>query len=88
MALIVRLLWDERNEEHIGRHGVDREDVEEAVHNRPHITRNRHDTYRVVGQTDAGRYLTIIVSPRGHGEFYVVTARDADLVERRVLRRR
>jgi uncharacterized DUF497 family protein len=42
---------------------------------------------RVIGQTDGGRYLTIIVVPR-RGAFYVVTARDATTNERRAYRQR
>jgi uncharacterized DUF497 family protein len=83
-----RLIWDDDNEEHIARHGIDREDVEQAFYSSRVIERARNDTYRVVGQTDSGRYIAIFVAPRKGGEWYVVTARDADLREQRNFRRR
>lgn len=88
MVRILDLAWDERNEEHIARHGVTREEVEDAVRNKPFVTRARDGTYRVIGQTLGGRYLTVIVAPRVDGPFYVVTARDAEPGERRGYRRR
>ena len=88
MVRALRLRWDGWNEDHVARHGVDREEVEEVARNAPHVTRARGRTYRVIGQTDGGRYLTLIVAPRPDGSFYVVTARDADEIERRAYRRR
>ena len=83
-----RLIWDEDNEDHIARHGLDREDVEQAFYSSRVIERGREGTYRVIGQTDGGRYLAIFVAPWKSGAWYVVTARDADLRERRRYRRR
>lgn len=78
MVRIARLVWDEWNEDHIARHGVNPEAVEEVAGNNPQITRARHGTYRLIGQTNGGRFLIAVVAPRGGGAFYVVTARDAD----------
>ena len=83
---IERLLWDDWNEEHIARHGVDREEVTQMVRNQPTVTRARDGLYRAVGQTNGGRYLTAFLSPRREGTFYVVTARDATVTERRSVR--
>jgi uncharacterized DUF497 family protein len=88
MVRFVDLAWDEINEAHIARHGVIREEVEEVVRNAPYITKSRNKTYRVIGQTDGGRYLTVIVAREPRGPFFVVTARDADAPERRAYRRR
>ena len=79
----LRLRWDEWNEEHVVRHGVDPAEVEEVARNAPHVTRARDGLYRVIGQTDGGRFLTVYVAPRKEGRHYVVTARDADDIERR-----
>ena len=87
---MVRFLWprwDAWSEEHIARHGVDRYEVEEVARNAPHVTRGRGGTYRMIGQTDGGRFLTVYVVPRGDGDYYVVTARDAMPNERRTFRR-
>jgi uncharacterized DUF497 family protein len=84
---INELAWDEWNDEHIARHGVTQDEVEEIADSAPHILRSRGGTYRLIGQTFGGRLLTVVVSPRGSGVFYVVTARDADADERRAYRR-
>lgn len=88
LVRIYELVWNEDNEEHVARHGVDRDEVDEVPSNRPFITRGRGGTYRVIGQSDGGRILMVVVAPRGGGRFYVVTARDADADERRAYRRR
>ncbi|MDQ2786357.1 MAG: hypothetical protein M3Y58_15295 [Chloroflexota bacterium] len=52
------------------------------------MTRARDDTCRVIGQTDAGRYLFVIVLLQALEAFSIVTARDATRGERRNLPRR
>ncbi|MEM7118271.1 MAG: hypothetical protein AAF614_37935 [Chloroflexota bacterium] len=42
----------------------------------------------MIGQTEDGRYLTIILAPQGKGVFYPITARDATQAERRLLKRK
>jgi uncharacterized DUF497 family protein len=87
MAHVFRLEWDDWNEEHITRHGVTLAEVEEVTANRPFTTRGRKDRYRLIGQTDAGPLLTVIIAPRGGGEAYVLTAQDATREERRAYQR-
>lgn len=82
------LFWDGRNEDHIARHGVEPPEVEEVARNAPYVTRGRRGTYRLIGPTDGGRLLTVIVTREDGSPSYVVTARDADDVERRSYRRR
>ncbi|MDQ6833914.1 MAG: BrnT family toxin [Chloroflexota bacterium] len=77
------LIWDDWNEGHIARHNVTPAEVEEVTANRPFTTRGRKDRYRLIGQTDSGRLLTVIVAPRGSGIAYVLTAREATREERR-----
>lgn len=86
MLRIAELVWDEWNEDHIANHGVSRHEVEELVWNQPFATRARGGTYRLIGQSDSGRFLTIFISGRGRGRFYVVTARDAESREQRAYR--
>ncbi len=87
MVWFSELIWDDWNEEHIARHDVRMSEATEAVRNAPFLTRARDETYRVIGQTDAGRYLFIIVVPQILEAYYVVTARDATRNERRDMRR-
>lgn len=80
--VIKKLVWDEWNKNHIGRHHVDPEEVEEVNRNRHLFERGKDGTYQLTGQTDDGRYLTVILVQRRNG-YYPVTARDADNKERR-----
>lgn len=54
-------------------------EVEEVIYSGPHITRSRDGRYRVIGRTESGRYLTIILGPRGHGVFGLITARSSTM---------
>ena len=82
------LTWDERNEAHIARHGVEPEEVEDVCFSQRSLSvRMRHRRYRVIGQTVDGRYLTVILDSEQAGTFYVVTSRDATDPERRRLHR-
>ncbi|GLX10676.1 hypothetical protein Misp03_76020 [Microbispora sp. NBRC 16548] len=77
-------MWDDWNEEHIAGHGVSSMEVEEVVFTHPlRARRMRDDKFAVYGQTDAGRYLTVIVAPRPNNAYYVVTARDMNNNERK-----
>ena len=58
------------------------EEVEEVVFGTPFVRKTQQDRYRVIGQTEAGRYLTIFLAPRGRDMYGLVTARDATDAER------
>ena len=63
--------WDDNNSEHIVRHGVEPEEVEEIVYEDCHaswIVRARRRGIRetrwmVFGQTCGGRYLVAVIAP-------------------------
>lgn len=88
MVRRVELLWDDWNEEHVARHGVDPEEADQVARNVPRITHVRDNLYRLIGQSDGGRFLTLYVAYYGGSQFYVVTARNATPTERRFVRRR
>ncbi|MDP2941819.1 MAG: BrnT family toxin [Candidatus Omnitrophota bacterium] len=75
--------WDEQNIEHIAEHSVTPEEAEEACANTPLILRSRHGKYLIFGQSDSGRYLTVIIKPKPAGVIRVITARGMDDAERR-----
>jgi uncharacterized DUF497 family protein len=81
---IVELIWTEDNVEHIAAHGVTLEEFEEVVEPKPLWRRGRRhpETGRTslyaLGQTEAGRYLFLVLSPRDNGRAYPVTAMDMD----------
>ncbi len=85
---ILELVIEPEREEHIARHHVRVAEVEEVVSGKHVSFRARHDHYGLIGQTEAGRYLTIFIAPRGGGVYGLVTARDADGAERRMYRGR
>ena len=86
MLPLQELIWDDWNEEHVARHNVSRGEVEEVCFGHPFVVRIRRSRYRIMGQTEAGRYLAVILDSREGKEFYVVTARDATEPERRRFR--
>ena len=86
MIRIDELLWDERAEDHIARHGVTLDEVEQAVENHIYARRSR-DYLLVIGQTNSGRYLTTVLDHEGGNTWYPVTARATSRNERRMLRR-
>lgn len=85
---VIELLVTEDREEHIARHGVEVHEAEEVALGEHLALRSRDGHYLLIGQTDAGRYLTVVVGPRGGGVYGLVTARDADRAERRLYQRR
>ena len=84
---IDRVVFEPDREDHIARHGVTLDEVDEVVFGTSLIYRERQGYYRVTGQTFAGRYLSVFLGPRDEpGVFGLVTARDATDAERRQFR--
>ena len=85
-----RLEWTESIAEKIMRkHNVDLEDVKQVCSSQDSLTRRgRRKMYIILGQTEAGRYLSVVLAPRNEpGVFAVVTARDMDNNERKLYQR-
>jgi hypothetical protein len=83
------LFWNDDNEAHIARHDVTLAEVEEVVNTRPRYeTKGGDNEVLVMGQTDAGRHLLIVLveSRALPGAWYVVTARDLTNNEARTFR--
>ena len=85
---IVDFEWDEDNIEHIARHGVNPEEVEDACYDKPYVMKGRNGTYLIYGQTGDGRYLLTVARYKGRGIIRVITARDMNDTERRFCRER
>ena len=63
MVVVKRLIWDKINIDHIARHHVTPQEVEQVCHGK-YITLNaHHGRYMIVGPTLAKRILTIIIDP-------------------------
>jgi uncharacterized DUF497 family protein len=88
---IERLIWPEERIDHIARHGVTPEEVEEACFRKGFVRRGKSEgenpVYYVLGQTAAGRYLFCLVIGFEDGNGYPVTAREMTAKEKRRYRK-
>ena len=81
--------WDAGNDGHIARHRVTRDEVEEVFEAWYYTVRSRDGRYVAIGQTATGRYLFCVFERTGQsGQIRIVTARDAELWERRLFKRK
>jgi uncharacterized protein len=89
VAVYREVMWTEESEDHIARHQVTPQEVDEVVNSRPIYTvAGREETTLVYGTTSAGRYLLVVLAETGDGRWYVVTARDMTETEARTYRRK
>jgi uncharacterized DUF497 family protein len=82
---IAWLFWDDWNREHIAKHRVTPSEVEEAVFGETVVRGSRKRRFLVLGPTQAGRMLAVVVGPvpGQPGAFYTFSARPASRSERR-----
>lgn len=86
MIKIKQLVWDEWNVEHIRRHKVSAEEVEEVCRRPTKTLKTYRERLIVLGKTKKGRLLTVVLAPKGKNKYYVVTTRDTSRKERRFLK--
>jgi uncharacterized DUF497 family protein len=88
----VEIEWDDDNVEHLARHGITADEVEELF-DAPVVRRrggtDAPDRFRVLGRTASGRYLGIIYQQRARGVIRPFTGWDMrpherDLYDRQV----
>jgi uncharacterized protein len=88
---IQQLIWPEERIEHIARHNITAEEVEEVCFGRPFVQRAKssgeNPVYYVLGQTNAGHYLFCVIIQFPDGNGYPVTARLMTDAERRRFRK-
>lgn len=71
------------------KHRVDVEEVDEVLNNKPQFrfvqkgTRVGQDVYMASGQTNSGRYLTILFNHKSTGDALILSARDMSGWERK-----
>ena len=87
MVVIIRkLIWRLENIRHITEHDVSPEEVEEMRENF-HIEKVAYrNRVILLGETDSGRILEVVLEPKGKGRFYPVTAYDPHKRERSLFR--
>lgn len=86
-------LWDEEDDEdgnvaHIARHGVDADEVEEALTLRPLVLRTGDGRYLGYGKTADGRPLFVVFVPKEAGLVKPLTARTMTDREKRLYRKK
>jgi uncharacterized DUF497 family protein len=84
---IYEFLWPEDRVEHLTRHGIRPEEVEDVCFGRALVQHTKssgaHPGYYVLGQTAAGRYLFCVVIQLPDGKGFPVTARPITRQEHR-----
>ena len=69
------------------RHRVSFDEVDQACYSEErHVRRGRNGLYKVFSQTDAGRYVLVVLANLGDGVWKVATAREMTQQERRLYR--
>ncbi|MBF8265803.1 MAG: hypothetical protein HW384_1667 [Dehalococcoidia bacterium] len=67
------------------KHQISFTEVREAcLSEKRHVRRGKKGRYKVFSQTEGGRYVIVILLPRGGGDWKVITARDMTDIERRL----
>lgn len=83
-------IWPDDRVEHIARHGVTPDEVEQVCFGKSLVRRTKsqgeNPVYYVQGQTEAGRYLFCVVIRFSDGNGYPVTAREMTPKEKRRFR--
>jgi uncharacterized DUF497 family protein len=78
-VIVREFVWSPDRVEHIARHEVTPEEVEQVCFGRSLVlgtkASGKNPVYHVLGQTDAGRYLFCVVIQFPGEKGYVVTAR-------------
>ncbi|OGW27585.1 MAG: hypothetical protein A2X59_10210 [Nitrospirae bacterium GWC2_42_7] len=91
MRAISSIKWTEENVQHIARHGIRPEEVEEVCFNEdnvPFIRSGRENLHYVFGRTYSGRFLFVVAKFARHGEARVITARDMNTWEKNYFKKR
>lgn len=74
-------------EEHIARHNVSIDEVEDIVYGRHAHDHLEDEYFSITGRTEADRWVTVILAERRSYVFSLVTARDANRREQSLYRR-
>ncbi len=80
---IRKLRWNEWNIEHIQKHGVSVEEVEDICYSKHFAVKSGKSKMALWGQTVDGSYLLIILVIEEYGDFYPISARQMEEKEKR-----
>jgi len=83
MIKIRKLIWDKWNINHITKHNVTKDEIEELCNGKHKRQLTYGKRYLILGRIKSGRALTVILAREKPGKYYIVTARDMSKKERR-----
>jgi uncharacterized DUF497 family protein len=83
IVIIKSLVWDEANIAHIALHEVTKDEVDEVCQNAPNLEEGYSGRIRLIGSSQSGRMLAVVLAPKEEHIYYVVTARPASRKERK-----
>ena len=86
--IIESLEWDDENVEHIARHGVNPDEVEDVCSGLNISEKQGNRRYILSGQSREGRYLNIVVETISEGFFRPITAYQMNEVQKARYRKR
>ena len=72
--IINELEWEDQNIEHIARHTVNPQEVEDVCFGLHVSEKAGNERYILSGQTAGGRYLNVVIERVGKGLFRPITA--------------
>lgn len=81
---IDQLIWDQWNLEHIKKHNVLQQEVEEVIERVQAHRKGYSGRIFLIGRAGT-RILAVLLEKEKDGKYYIVTARDADRKERKLL---
>ena len=80
MITIKSLIWDKWNRDHITKHNVTPEEIEDVCHGRHEVIQSYRKRLQLIGTTKAGKTICIVLSPEDRnlkpyppGTYYVIT---------------
>lgn len=81
MKKVNKLIWDEWNKNHIKKHNLTTDEIEEVCRSKNKIYKTYRGRIEIIGRTNLGKKLKIILSPEdrnlelyGKGIYYPITA--------------
>lgn len=81
--------WDDNNIEHIARHNVSPDEVEDvAFDDAPWVRKGRSGTRYMLGFTAGGRYIFTVYALKSKGIARVITAMDMDETTKKLYKKR
>ena len=87
---IEKISWDQETVDHISKHTVSPEEVEEVLFNdvtSPLIMRGKEGKYLAYGKTNGGRFLLVVWATK-YRKTKIITARDMSKKEKQFYKRK